>query len=305
MASVELDLELRNDADLVLRDSKGRMVFSPSQLKTWMGCQLQGKYHYVDMIPDDSAHIKAVFGTCVHEALDWYERGSSVEEASSRFLLTWETPTLITSEPNKFSARGLTYAGLRQKGVEIIEEHHEKINTTHDRQLVGSEIPFMLPFGSHIIRGHIDLIDIMPNMKGVPTLRVIDHKSSSRRPTKIQLALDIQFTSYLYAVQQKQFWDDFSPELWETVKDMPKVGIWNHLMTGDEIDAGKRGEADFNRMLRLADSIKLSVDREVYVPTIDHEVCGFCAYKEQCTSVQGLLEVFDDEYPIGDDGLDF
>ena len=65
------------------------MKVSPSQIKTFMSCSLQGKYKYIDRIDRFSLGSSAHYGTSVHAGLEALHNGASVDEAIQVFKDTW------------------------------------------------------------------------------------------------------------------------------------------------------------------------------------------------------------------------
>lgn len=63
--------------------------FSASRIKTWMDCSLQAHFHYDEKLPDQ-ANAKGVFGTCIHAALDLYNKTGNLEAAIDLFKDLWQ-----------------------------------------------------------------------------------------------------------------------------------------------------------------------------------------------------------------------
>ena len=167
------------------------MRFSSSQLKSWCRCAQEAKFKHLDRLPS-LQHAKASFGTCIHEALEMYNNGVDIEECVERFKLTWEHPELLDAMPDIWPDRGKGFAALRKQGIEMLRTYH-KINAFEDREVLGTEIAFEVPFGDHTLRGYVDLLEIKRSAKGKPVLRIVDYKTNARQPTKVELALDLQF----------------------------------------------------------------------------------------------------------------
>src|SRR5262249_16617277 len=151
-----------------------------------------------------------------------------------------------------------TYAELRKRGIQVIKDFHAR-QRWQDRNVLGTEIPFLVPFGEHELHGFVDLLETKKSGNGTELLRVVDYKSGAVKPWLPELFLDIQFTVYMYAVKQKVFWvgtgtDEYpglenGEWLWETIgSQMPTRAIWYHLMTHSELDAGPRTQTDFDRL---------------------------------------------------------
>lgn len=242
------------------------------------------KFSDVDGLPRKQGS-KASWGTVMHHALEFYNRTGDIDYAIRLFLECWDDPSILHVEVDVWN-RYTTFGGLRQRGMEILRAYHERIRL-EDRTVIAAEHRFLVPFGRHEITGTVDLIELKRNHRGNDLLAISDYKGNGRRPTTATLALDIQFTSYLYASTQPEFWtgngEGFPPIVnhewwWETLADVPRRGIWIQLMdNGREMDAGARDQDDFGRLHRLIDEIERAIEYQVFVPSIG-EACGLCDY---------------------------
>lgn len=256
-----------------------------------MRCSLAAKFRYVDRLPTRQ-NAKASFGSIIHIAIaQFFEGGGDYDNAVITFKTLWANPARAGVEPD-YWPKGTSFGSLMGKGLEILANLKERYKLC-DFRLIGTEIPFLVPFGEHELTGVIDLVGIEKSGTGKELLTITDHKSSSRVPSTAELALDIQFTTYVYATFQREFWvgaDD--PEfpglpngewLWETVgKCMDRRSKWHHLYGARLIDAGPRTTTDFQRLYRLCSEIEHAVDLNVAVPTIG-ESCQWCDYQDPCT----------------------
>jgi hypothetical protein len=281
--------------------------FSASRLKAHMRCSLHAKYRYVDKLPVRQ-NAKASFGTVIHQAIAYfYESRGDHEGAVRMFRDLWAHPEKAGVEPD-YWPKSTNFNGLMVKGVEMLDALAQKV-AWNNITLLGTEIPFLVPFGEHELTGYVDLLTIEKSGTGRELLCIVDHKSASKAPSTAELALDLQFTAYAYASYQKEFWvgadDPAFPGLpngewlWNTIGSMmERRCIWSHLMNGRQIDAGPRVTTDFQRMYRLCDEIEKSLKLGVAVPTIG-ESCNFCDYVEACqleipVSIGGLTDKNDD-----------
>lgn len=258
-----------------------------SKLKIWSECALQAHLDDVTVQPR-RVNGKAVFGTVVHYCLERYNSGLPVEDAVELFKTTWDDPTSITEAPT-YWPKYTTYGGLRTKGIEIVREYDDK-NRWENREIICSEHRFLVPFGDHELEGTVDHVEVRKAGNGRKTLRVVDYKTNSKKPTFIDLRLNIQFTVYIYATLQKEFWVGNGPDypgilggekLFQQLQNTPRRGIWYHLMTNQEVDAGNRDEDDFMRLYRLVEQINRAEEAQVFVPRIG-EPCMFCAHTANC-----------------------
>lgn len=280
------------------------MKFSVSQIKTWGACSLQGKYKYVDLIPDTRQHASASWGTCLHHALEWFGKSGDMDEAIVLFCAAWDKPETLGVTPTEWP-RGFTHGGLREQGIKILEEYAEDVRWS-GRKILAVEHKFCVPFHQHLLSGVVDLLEFKPG--DPPVLYITDFKSSGKVPVRQDLYLDIQFTAYCLASLQPEFWFGYAPEiekypplenaeeLYANFEGVDRKLIWHHLRTNKRIDAGPRGDGDFLRLYRACEGIAAAVEHDVYVPTITGDSCGFCGYQQHCTSwLPPLSERTDDD----------
>lgn len=260
------------------------MRFSASRLTTWMHCPLQAKFKYIDRLPEQQ-NAKASFGTCIHHALEQYNHTADLELAKATFRDVWEHPEKLGVAPD-YWPKFTTYSSLLSRGLQILDEYHEK-QKWDSRDVLATEHRFLVPMGEHEITGVVDLLEIRKSGRGKDLLRIVDYKSSSRKPTLAELALNVQFSMYDYASREPEFWVGNGPDfpgipngewMYETLADLPRRNIWYHLWGNAEIDAGSREPEDFMRMYRAFQQIERAIDNEVFVPDISGASCTVCAY---------------------------
>lgn len=269
-------------------------------IKTYGQCALQAKFAYIDKVPQKQSG-SATFGTCLHDALEHYGGEGDMEKAVQRFLYTWDNPEVLGVKPDFYHKR-VTHGGLRELGVKILTEYHET-SVWQDREIIAQEHRFCVPVGKYLFSGVVDLLEAKRGDSR--KLRIVDFKSSSRKPNRDTLHMDIQFSLYCLASMQPEFWmgyddgtdecrdEDGNPkyvglpngeELYERFKDADRIPIWFHLRTGEEINCGPRDDLDFMRLYKACEEIEKAVTHEVFVPSISGDTCSFCSYKDICGS---------------------
>lgn len=296
---MEADVEDAVDAaqdEVVGIDFEG-MLLSASRVKQWMDCPLQAHFHY-DLKLDRINGGPAAFGNCIHHVLEWLNYyptpfGDDVEaKAINKFLYHWNNPESLGLIVDYYPPR-TSFNHYRDVGIKVIKDvvkRHEYVKRT----LIGTEIHFVVPFGAHRLTGKIDLLEVRGNTKGNQVLRIIDYKGGGKAPTKAELAMDVQFTIYDYAVSCPEFWiGDGTPQnpgiphgadFMEAFFDLPRVAIWYHLRGQNgpkEIDAGPRDEVDYRRLYKVAEQIERAIEKEVFVPKIG-DACSRCDYRNHC-----------------------
>ena len=121
--------------------------------------------------------------------------------------------------------------------------------------------------------------------------QMVPTHNTGKRPNKQSLGFDVQFTAYLYAAQQKEFWTGYDEkyvglpngeELYERFKDFEFVGIWSDLKNSKDYPVGPRTESDYDRLAYVLDSISRAIEHEVFVPDISGDTCGICSYQDLC-----------------------
>lgn len=272
------------------------MKFNPSMLRKWQECQLQAYLStQIEMPWEQNAAASA--GTCVHEAIELLNTTNDYTQAVERFKYTWANPEVLDATPVSWPAR-TNYDTYLKMGLKAVESYYEK-SRLEERVVIATEHRFQIPYGDHTLSGIVDELTMTYDKDGKPVLEIIDLKTNSRKPTKNELRMNIQMTSYVYASYQPEFWLGWEPEIekykpmkdgqdWLEIFQTPGIerkAYWWHLRTGQKLYAGDRTEADFLRLYRLLMSIDDATKAGVFVPTIDYDNCFFCPFKEQCTAV--------------------
>jgi len=282
------------------------MKFNASMLKTWMTCPLQARFKEIEK-RDSLQNAKSSFGTCIHEALELYNKTGDYEAARKRFDYTWQNPDVLGVYPD-YWPRFTDFAGLRKKGFEILEKYHSN-QQWEKREVIATEHKFCVPIGDHTISGVVDLLEVKKTKGGKPALRIVDYKTNTKQPTKEALFMDIQFTIYVYASLQPEFWLGFEDdpkypplpngeELYRRFDGMQRKAVWYHLWTNKEILVGDRDDEDFMRLYRCLISVAEAIEKEVYVPNISGDSCTYCSFTDLCKvtlPVRDKLLVAEDE----------
>lgn len=274
------------------------MRFSASRIKTWMDCALQAHIKYDLKTQAQRNNAKAVFGSAIHAALEHYNTHGNVDTAVRMFRDLWANPEKLGSPVQTLWWPKMTsFKALDQRGVDLLRRFDEQCQWDK-RTVIATEHRFLVPFGKYELTGAVDLLEIRRSGTGNDLMRVCDYKTASRRPNMAELALNIQFTVYMWAVAQPEFWlgatlADGTPDpdfpgipngewAYEMYKDMPRRAIWVHLWEHKELDAGPRDQADFDRLYKVVEEIDKADKAQIHVPRIG-EACLLCDFKDECT----------------------
>jgi len=268
------------------------MRFSASMIGRWMGCPKEAHFHDILKLPSPQ-HAKTTYGTCQHDALDLYNKTGNVEAAILRFKETWDDPGILEAEIDVWP-QNTSWGDLRQRGIASILKYHED-NSWEDRIVVASEHPFLVPFGEHTLSGFVDYLEIIGKRKK-RSLRVVDLKTSSYRPSHLQLRFNPQFTIYIYASEQPEFWEDIphGEELFAEFEGQPRMAYWYSLWDQRMTEVGIRTDLDMMRLYRVVLEIEQAIKKEVFVPSLTGASCLYCPHTHLCAAVIPLREVVEE-----------
>lgn len=265
-----------------------------------MDCQAKAKFRYLERLPEPRS-AAAVFGTMIHTGLEDLNNGAAIKDVVENFKTSWDNPPdhLVPQVwPRRSSAQQ-----YRKAGIEALERYAANLDWNR-KQVLGTEVEFLVPIGRHWLHGFIDELSIVGGRKG-KSLVVTDHKTNKKKPYANQLRLNQQFTVYHYAVNHEDFWtgqpDDVIAEVFqdyqdlpaitgpdngvfhrEMTKDLPIVLQWHHVMNATTIDCGPRTIEDYERLLFAIDQIEKAMLADAYVPSISGDTCGFCPFTKEC-----------------------
>lgn len=164
--------------------------FSASRINAWMNCPLSAHFRYDENLPREQ-NAAASFGTAVHAGFEVYNTTASLDRALETFIDYWDFPEKYGIEP-VWWPRNTSHMSYRKLGIELLKKFHEGLKWD-GREVIGTEIPFCVPFGEFELMGFIDLLEVRRNGKGKELLRIVDLKTAGTQPTKAKLALDAQF----------------------------------------------------------------------------------------------------------------
>lgn len=269
------------------------MRFSASMIRRWMECPKQAHFKSILKLPEPR-HAKTAYGTCQHDAIEVFNNTNDVQAAIDRFKETWEDPSILNATIDIWP-QNMSWGGLREKGISSILKFAED-NRWEDRIVIASEHPFLVPFGEHTLSGFVDYLEVVGKGKK-RKLIVVDLKTSSRIPTHLQLRFDLQFTIYLFASEQPEFWKEIPDGMawFEEFKGQPREGYWYSLWPPHKmIEVAPRTDLDMMRLYYVLLAIEQAIEKEVYVPSLTGNPCFYCAYAHLCAAVIPLQDVLEE-----------
>ena len=240
------------------------MQVSPSRLRVFGECANQYKYQYILELEGQQYGAYTTLGTVFHYTLEVYELyGHDIDLAIRTFDYYWDHPEDLNARIDFYPTR-TSHEGLREKAHIMLERYHD-LTPWKGGQLVGTEIRFEVPLGSHIIRGVIDKLFYRPS---VNELQIIDFKTGNYIPQKLRH--DLQFTSYLYATTRPEFWQQVPnwEHFWPIALEDKRIGQWYHARNGKMYNAGFRNDFDYKRLRLAVDQMEEAIELNVFPLTI-------------------------------------
>jgi hypothetical protein len=251
---------------------------SPSKIKVFGDCANQFKYQYVLELPGQQYGALTVLGTVFHYAAEVYELyDNDIDLAVQTFRYYWNHSDELGQKIDWYPPR-TSHQTLEDRGVEMLERYHD-LSPWKGGELVGTEIRFEVPLGSHQIRGVVDKLFYRPQKR---ELEIIDFKTGARVPKRLRY--NLQFTCYLYATTRPEFWEQVPgwEDFWPQAMTLKRQGQWFHARDAKVFNVGYRDDSDYRRLLLAVDQMEAAIEAGIYPLTIEGEVCGWCPWLEDC-----------------------
>lgn len=252
-----------------------RPHISYSQLSTYLQCPLQYYFQYVQCIPWNYTPSAVVFGSSIHNAVEYYHRSlmnghtASLDDVVGKFTSDWGSQI----EANSIKWRKPEEpAELLTKGIELMELYHNEYGELAPEAV---ELEFRLPIldtttglfiESHDVVGKIDAI--------IGDGNIMEIKTASRASNQAEIDNNLQLTLYSWAYRM----------LYGAKED--KVSVVNLIKTKEprvEVVQTKRNANDYIRLIMLLDRVITCIQNEMFYPNpIGGYGCSNCQYRTEC-----------------------
>jgi len=234
--------------------------FSASRFNLYRTCARLYKLQYVDGLTSNK-HVYTVMGSALHYAIEQYyvkDNDAPVQVFSRHY--NEAVSTAVNSDNGLVATHLIGKASQLGRGI-IQEMNWDQFNPTY------VEYGFKLPFPAHnplvLMRGFIDMI--------TDDERIIDHKSSSKKPTAVELANNPQFLLYVWAYK-------------ELFGKLPKSVHWHHLRTSELLEAKVMENYD-EKIKKLEEALSLILHDKEYAKISKNYFCErVCAHHDLCWS---------------------
>lgn len=262
------------------------MKIRQSDIRVFQDCALRYRYQNLDKAPREQS-CALTFGTIIHEAILSLEQTRDLVDATMRFEHWWRDPTSLTGHGDltiDYFLPTRNWDKYRREGRDALAWWWDIIRWDAD-EVLAREYQFTVPIGEHELTGTVDKLAIRHDAKlDLDTVLVSDYKTSKKLPTYEYLNDDIQFTAYLFATTQPEFWTNVpdGEALYDKYKDAPRHGEWVHLRGPTRRDVGERQEHHYRRLAYAIDTIAESIALRIFVPNISGTTCKFCEFRNRC-----------------------
>lgn len=258
-------------------------------------------------LPDQSNSASA-FGSVMHHCIEAMERmvyadKVPIREAAQRAVETfahyWH-PMNIEAICEPVPPDGWLpkqgFMELRARGIDSIWKYADLMRYD-DHEVLALEYGFNVPVDGtwdedagepHRLVGTVDRLCVRFK-KRKPMLCVDDLKTGKEY---VRLRHNLQFTVYLYATTQIEFWvgsqgeDGFGKErgeeLWKRFEGVERTANWVNLRKFAIQDAGTRGPIDFERLRLAVSQYAALVQADIFPLSISGENCEYCPYRRVC-----------------------
>ncbi len=256
------------------------MLIRQSRLKQFADCPRQWYYEHVLKQAEEKVGSLTVLGSIWHYAMEVYVTlDNDLETALASFTYYWAHPWELGYTID-FWHRRTTHDSLLKRGRNMLIRYDEL--APWEGHVIGTEIGFSVPLGSHTLTGHIDKLLEHP---GQTTIEVVDYKTAAMVPEKLKY--NVQFTSYCYATERPEFWEGIDqPDAFFEYAGWKRRGQWFHARNTKVFNAGYRTELDYKRLLLMADEMERSIEAGIYPIDYSGETCGYCPFVETCGSTE-------------------
>lgn len=251
------------------------MRIRQSRLKQFADCPHQYFLSHIKGLGKEEVGSLTVLGSIWHYAIDVYEITGSLESAIKTFDHYWNNPEELGLKID-FYHRGSTHKSLRTRAHKMLTRYHEL--APWQTNVVGTELEFEVPLGTHTLHGTIDKLVEHPGQR---MLEVVDYKTGSYVPKFLKY--NLQFTAYCYATERPEFWEGLGrPDDFYLYAGWNRSGQWFHARNTKVYNAGYRNAQDYKRLLLMADRMERSIEENIFILDYSGESCGYCPFTDIC-----------------------
>ena len=256
-----------------------RPHWSYSQIAQYQRCPLQYFFQRVAKLPEPFVSSNLVLGSAVHAALAEYhgclQHGLDcpTNQVQTTFLETWRERE--ERQPIEYRNSNNRAKAVDQ-GIALLELY---LNEPPPENVVGVEQEFVVPLynsqGEILEKPLVAILDLICENKD--SLKVVEFKTSARRFSQVEVAMSLQVTCYMHAINEKY---DRPVSLWYKVLVKTKKPQLQELMT-------ERNSEDISRLGDLVQVVGRAIAAKVFYPIENAMNCSTCPYRQPCRQWRG------------------
>lgn len=243
----------------------GTMTWSATRLKTYLTCPRQFRYSYIDGVPAVPT-APLVFGRTLHEALCFghecqMQTGQlpPLVELLAGFETLWQQA--LEKDQPFFRTGAPTAQQYEKTGREILRAYW--LAPENATAPLAAELAFEVKVGDMQFAGVVDRVS-----EGETGLVIVDFKSGTRKPGASDLANNLQFTLYAFAVGRMMG------------QQVERV-VHYHLRDGTRYDVVPTDEQFVWLLDKVVPQVARAVARGDFAPTPGFW-CNWCDFRELC-----------------------
>ena len=260
---------------------------SYSALDTFKQCPLKYKYQVIDKIKAPKTK-EAVFGSALHEALEWFHKQTPVsptlDELLNKFKEIWPKDNSPFSEDED-----MIYFS---EAIKILKNYYENYLKIKDNfSVLGAETRFEVILENPqnkeekcLLTGIIDRVD-----KTKDGIEVIDYKTTKKLPSQEDIHNSMQMSLYCLGVINR--WPQF------TEKGIENIKLTLYYLKHQETISTFRTQEQLNKVQEHVWTKLKEIETSKFEP-LPSVLCDWCGYKKICPMWKHLYK---EEFSIDDE----
>lgn len=278
------------------------IVWTPTKIDQATYCLLQWYLINIEKVKARTTGSMAL-GIFMHKRMENFFKkdGKPIRKSAEAFANScagWWTRYVINS--GKIRGEQIHWKDKNEPWIlrEIIKKMCGAIYERRIQEPLPLYTEFSIPefeFEGRRFRGKIDEIrfgKISENKEG-PIIR--DYKTGRRKPGKMKLNYDPQFTLYLLAISclcynDKKFAESIGISEMDSIESpldfFDKIGLEYYLMREDKLYQLKRNKAIYEDFCRMIEGLEEEIENDNFSPQRGR-LCDYCSVNEECDARTG------------------
>ncbi len=258
---------------------------SYSALDTFKQCPLKYKFQVIDKIKAPKTK-EAIFGSVLHEALEWFHKQTPVSPTSDELLnflkINWRSDIFTPEEDMIYFS----------EAIKILKNYYENYLKIKDNfSVLGTETRFEVLLENPqnkeekcLLTGIIDRID-----KTKDGIEVIDYKTTKKLPSQEDIHNSTQMSLYCLGVINR--WPKFKES------GIEKIKLTLYYLKHQETISTHRTQEQLNKIQEHVWQKLKEIETSKFEP-LPSALCDWCGYKKICPMWKHLYK---EQFSIDDE----